>query len=203
MGVDISQWSSTNQYVFCTFGVMFFLMAYGLLQEQLVMKTFNRTLGWFVTLLQLCGYAFCAWLQSVLLGNRIERRIPYRQYVILGALQVKYYYCIDFKRLLPLSSPLLFSLLYAFYARTITIVCNGFLSNDQVLMQGFTNLSMHCKYFCFTSIVIVSRIDANSHASLFFLRSSLSSLSSLFSPLLLNFQTLITQQRCCLSPREY
>ena len=63
------------------------------------MKTFHRTLGWFVTLLQLSGYAFCAWLQSILVGVRLERRIPYRQYVILAALQV--------------------------------------------LMQGFTNLSMH------------------------------------------------------------
>ena len=99
MGLNISNWNASSQYIFCTFGVMFFLMMYGLLQEHLVMKTFHRTLGWFVTLLQLSGYAFCAWLQSILVGVRLERRIPYRQYVILAALQV--------------------------------------------LMQGFTNLSMH------------------------------------------------------------
>lgn len=75
-----------------------------------------------MTLLQLSGYALCAWVQSIVLGTfppslrytlyphpdlviieikgvRLERRIPYRQYTILAALQV--------------------------------------------LMQGFTNLSMH------------------------------------------------------------
>ena len=98
-GLDISTWSASSQYLLCTVGVMGFLIMYGLLQELVVMKTFNRTLGWFVTLLQLTGYAFCAWLQSIILGVRIERRIPYRQYTILAALQV--------------------------------------------LMQGFTNLSMH------------------------------------------------------------
>ena len=99
MGLNITKWNASSQYMFTTFGVMFFLMMYGLLQEHLVMKTFHRTLGWFVTLLQLSGYAFCAWLQSVLVGVRLERRIPYRQYFILAALQV--------------------------------------------VMQGFTNLSMH------------------------------------------------------------
>ena len=99
LGVNISSWSSTSQYIFCTLGVMVFLLMYGLLQELVVMKTFNRSLGWFVTLLQLSGYAFCAWVQSITLGAKLDRRIPYRQYVILAALQV--------------------------------------------VMQGFTNLSMH------------------------------------------------------------
>jgi hypothetical protein len=98
-GIDISNWSASAQYILCTGGVMGFLIMYGLLQEMVVMKTFNRTLGWFVTLLQLSGYALCAWLQSAMIGVRIERRIPYRQYVILAVLQV--------------------------------------------VMQGFTNLSMH------------------------------------------------------------
>ena len=98
-GLDISNWSSSAQYILCTIGVMGFLIMYGLLQELVVMKTFNRSHGWFVTLLQLAGYALCAWIQSLLIGVRIERRIPYRQYTILAALQV--------------------------------------------LMQGFTNLSMH------------------------------------------------------------
>jgi adenosine 3'-phospho 5'-phosphosulfate transporter B3 len=52
------------------------------------MNTFNRTLGWFVTFLQLSGYALCAWLQSILFNSKIERRIPYRQYVVLATLQV-------------------------------------------------------------------------------------------------------------------
>lgn len=99
LGMDISNWSGSAQYILCTIGVMGFLIMYGLLQELVVMKTFNRSHGWFVTLLQLSGYALCAWVQSVLVGVRIERRIPYRQYTILACLQV--------------------------------------------LMQGFTNLSMH------------------------------------------------------------
>ena len=87
-GINISNWTSTSQYVFCTIGVMSFLILYGLLQEHVVMKTFNRSLGWFVTLLQLSGYAFCAWLQSLIIGTRIERRIPLKLYFILSLLQV-------------------------------------------------------------------------------------------------------------------
>jgi len=99
LGINIGSWTATSQYVFCTFGVMVFLLSYGLLQELVVMKTFNRGLGWFVTLLQLSGYSICAWVQSCTVGDKIIRRIPYRQYAILASLQV--------------------------------------------VMQGFTNLSMH------------------------------------------------------------
>ena len=57
LGVDIGGWSRTAQYVFCASGVVFFLLLYGILQEYVVMAKFKRSLGWFVTFLQLSGYA--------------------------------------------------------------------------------------------------------------------------------------------------
>ena len=88
IGVEIGSCSPTLQYVFCTAGVMIFLLLYGFLQELVVMNKFKRSLGWFVTLLQLSGYAICAWIQSMLLGGGFERRIPLRLYFVLSVLQV-------------------------------------------------------------------------------------------------------------------
>lgn len=56
LGVEIGSWTRTSQYIFCATGVVFFLLMYGILQEFVVMSKFKRSLGWFVTFLQLSGY---------------------------------------------------------------------------------------------------------------------------------------------------
>jgi hypothetical protein len=56
LGVEIGSWTRTSQYMFCACGVVFFLLLYGILQEFVVMSKFKRSLGWFVTFLQLSGY---------------------------------------------------------------------------------------------------------------------------------------------------
>lgn len=89
LGIDLSQWNRTAQYIFCTTGVIVFLLLYGVLQEFVVMNKFKRTLGWFVTFLQLAGYALCGNIQNIIVGTNIsDRRIPVHFYVVLAILQV-------------------------------------------------------------------------------------------------------------------
>jgi len=88
VGVEIGNWNSTLQYAFCTTGVMIFLLLYGYLQELVVMNKFKRSLGWFVTFLQLTGYAVFAFLQNFFVGAISERKIPFSHYFILAILQV-------------------------------------------------------------------------------------------------------------------
>ena len=77
------------QYLYCAFGVIFFLVLYGILQEHVVMNKFHRSLGWFVTFLQLGGYGiFAAALDSFVGSHKKEGKIPMYLYVVLGFLQV-------------------------------------------------------------------------------------------------------------------
>eukprot|EP01041_Mallomonas_annulata_P001917 gene1917-3725_t len=89
LGIQIGSWTAQTQYIFITCGVMIFLLLYGYLQELVVMNKFKRNLGWFVTLLQLSGYAICASIQNRLVSHgKSERRIPLRYYAVLSLLQV-------------------------------------------------------------------------------------------------------------------
>ena len=100
IGYEIGWMSSSLQYLYCAGGVVIFLVLYGVLQEHVVMNKFHRSLGWFITFLQLGGYGiFAAALDSFVGSHKREGKIPFHLYIILGFLQV--------------------------------------------LMQGFTNLSMH------------------------------------------------------------
>lgn len=100
IGYEIGWMSPTLQYAYCAGGVIIFLVLYGILQEHVVMNKFHRSLGWFITFLQLGGYGvFAALLDSFVGSHKKEGKIPMYMYVVLGLLQV--------------------------------------------LMQGFTNLSMH------------------------------------------------------------
>jgi hypothetical protein len=65
LGVEIGSWPRTSQYLFCVSGVVFFLLMYGILQEFVVMSKFKRSLGWFVTFLQLSGYVSILMLCSI------------------------------------------------------------------------------------------------------------------------------------------
>ena len=69
LGIEIISWSAQAQYIFITTGVMLFLLLYGYLQELVVMNKFKRNFGWFVTLLQLSGYALCAAVQNQIVSG--------------------------------------------------------------------------------------------------------------------------------------
>lgn len=87
--VDIGSWSPHWQYLYCTFSVIFFLLMYGVLQEYVVMNEFKRSLSWFVTLIQLTGYAVCGIMQSYYdFGTLGIRKIPTSNYMGLAALQL-------------------------------------------------------------------------------------------------------------------
>jgi hypothetical protein len=89
IGVEIGWLSPLAQYSFCAAGVMIFLILYGILQEHVVMNKFKRSLGWFVTFLQLGGYGIFANLMDSVVGNyKKEHKIPLYMYIILGFLQV-------------------------------------------------------------------------------------------------------------------
>lgn len=89
IGVEIGWLSPFAQYAFCAAGVMIFLILYGILQEHVVMNKFKRSLGWFVTFLQLGGYGIFANLMDSFMGNyKKEHKIPLYMYIILGFLQV-------------------------------------------------------------------------------------------------------------------
>lgn len=89
IGYEIGWMSPLLQYLYCASGVLFFLVLYGILQEHVVMNKFHRSLGWFVTFLQLGGYGiFAAALDSFVGSHKKEGKIPIYMYVILGFLQV-------------------------------------------------------------------------------------------------------------------
>jgi hypothetical protein len=100
IGYEIGWMSPALQYLYCGGFMILFLVLYGVLQEHVVMNKFHRSLGWFITFLQLSGYGiFAAALDSFVGSHKKKGKIPFYLYIILGLLQV--------------------------------------------LMQGFTNLSMH------------------------------------------------------------
>ena len=86
LGVDLTAWSATGQYLFCAALMCAFLLMYGVLQEKIVVQVFRRRFGLFVTLLQFTGYSAFALLNRLLFQERI-RRVPMRYYVCLGAAQ--------------------------------------------------------------------------------------------------------------------
>ena len=83
---------------------MLFLLLYGVLQEFVVMNKFKKSFGWFVTFLQLSGYAIFGVAQNQIIGmtsnskgggqqqqqqfDQHIRRIPFSYYFILAVLQV-------------------------------------------------------------------------------------------------------------------
>jgi drug/metabolite transporter (DMT)-like permease len=89
LGMEIGSWSRTSQFLFCSLMGIGFLLMYGLLQEFVVMNKFHRSLGWFITFLQLSGYAICGSFEQHLFANKLhERKIPLRYYCLFAILHV-------------------------------------------------------------------------------------------------------------------
>lgn len=62
---------------------------YGILQEFVVMTKFHRSLGWFITFLQLSGYALCGFFQHDIISMKFsERKIPIQYYCLFSILHV-------------------------------------------------------------------------------------------------------------------
>jgi drug/metabolite transporter (DMT)-like permease len=89
IGYEIGWMSPGLQYFYCAGFMVVFLVLYGILQEHVVMNKFHRSLGWFVTFLQLSGYGvFAAALDSFVGSHKKQGKIPFYLYIILGFLQV-------------------------------------------------------------------------------------------------------------------
>lgn len=90
IGVDISSWSPTIQYIYCTVLVIFFLLVYGILQEYVIVTKFKRSFSWFVTFLQLTGYTLSGFAQLYIFSSNanVNRKIPTKFFILLACLQV-------------------------------------------------------------------------------------------------------------------
>lgn len=88
LGIEIGAWSRTSQFLFCSLMGISFLLMYGILQEFVVMNKFHRSLGWFITFLQLSGYAICGSFEQYLSNRLYERKIPLKYYCLFAVLHV-------------------------------------------------------------------------------------------------------------------
>lgn len=62
LGVDISSFTRTTQFLVCAGGVFAFTLVYGYLQELITVNIFNRELGMFQGVAQMFGYAVWSFL---------------------------------------------------------------------------------------------------------------------------------------------
>ncbi|XP_034939182.1 adenosine 3'-phospho 5'-phosphosulfate transporter 2 [Chelonus insularis] len=81
---DLSKFSDRARFLWCSFGVFFFYIIYGYLQELIFTLDGFRPYGWYLTLIQFAYYTIFGYLECTLKG--ISRRIPWSTYIILAFL---------------------------------------------------------------------------------------------------------------------
>jgi adenosine 3'-phospho 5'-phosphosulfate transporter B3 len=62
LGMDVSHFSRTQQFLLCASGVFFFSLLYGFLQELISVQLCSRQLGLFLATFQFTGYTLLSWL---------------------------------------------------------------------------------------------------------------------------------------------
>lgn len=86
LGVDTAELSDTSQYIICAGSLFLTLVAYGWLQELLVMKVFHREHCIFLSCFQFLCYSVLSGVQ-VLCEGGTERKTPLKTYILLSFLQ--------------------------------------------------------------------------------------------------------------------
>ncbi|CAM9554653.1 unnamed protein product [Chrysoparadoxa australica] len=84
LGVPISHFGDTVQFLLIASMAIGSNLAYGLLQEHLVVNVFERRLALYMSWLQTACVAAMSYGHLVLLREHRERRIPLRAYVLVG-----------------------------------------------------------------------------------------------------------------------
>uniref|UniRef100_A0AC35TME3 Adenosine 3'-phospho 5'-phosphosulfate transporter 2 n=1 Tax=Rhabditophanes sp. KR3021 TaxID=114890 RepID=A0AC35TME3_9BILA len=83
LGIDMTSWSSSLQFMVLCSGVFFFYLMYGYLQELLMSLDGMKSLGWYITLIQFAVYsAFAAVERSY--KNEKGSKIPRHMYFQLA-----------------------------------------------------------------------------------------------------------------------
>lgn len=72
LGMDISDYSKSSQFVVCASGLFFFSLLYGYLQELLSVEVCGRQLGLFLALAQFSGYTVLAFVLRQFVSARHE-----------------------------------------------------------------------------------------------------------------------------------
>ncbi len=87
LGVEMSNFSEVQQYLFITSFLFTVQIMYGYTQEYIIVSLFQQTLPLFIAMFQFCGYALFIELQRLLEGSS-PRVVPKRYYVCLAIMQV-------------------------------------------------------------------------------------------------------------------
>ncbi|KAG8318315.1 hypothetical protein J6590_006631 [Homalodisca vitripennis] len=82
---DISDYSSTNQFLICCAGVLIFYLIYGYLQELIFTVEGFKPYGWYLTLVQFAFYSVFGFAECGLNGDT-KRHIPLQTYMLLALL---------------------------------------------------------------------------------------------------------------------
>uniref|UniRef100_A0A1B6JGM3 Adenosine 3'-phospho 5'-phosphosulfate transporter 2 n=1 Tax=Homalodisca liturata TaxID=320908 RepID=A0A1B6JGM3_9HEMI len=82
---DISDYSSTNQFLICCAGVLVFYLIYGYLQELIFTVEGFKPYGWYLTLVQFAFYSVFGFAECGLNGDT-KRHIPLQTYMLLALL---------------------------------------------------------------------------------------------------------------------
>ena len=70
LGIDISRFTRTVQFILCASGVFAFTLVYGYLQELISIQLFNRQMGLFIAFFQFFGYSVWSTILRVFVHKR-------------------------------------------------------------------------------------------------------------------------------------
>lgn len=70
LGIDISHFSPTTQFIICASGVFGFTLVYGYLQELISVQLFNRKMGLFLAFSQFLGYSLWSTFIQIFVHKR-------------------------------------------------------------------------------------------------------------------------------------
>merc|ERR1712131_169528 len=86
-GISLQSLGRTGQFLVTSFGILFFFIVYGYLQEKLFSYGDFKPYIWQLTFLQFFYYALCAFIETKLF-KKSERRIPMKTYVLIAFITV-------------------------------------------------------------------------------------------------------------------
>lgn len=84
--LDLTFYNSTTQFLLCCFGVFFFFLLYGYMQELIFTLEGFKPYGWFLTLIQFAYYTFFGFFERKFEGTTSKRSIPMKTYCLLAFL---------------------------------------------------------------------------------------------------------------------
>ncbi|XP_043544525.1 adenosine 3'-phospho 5'-phosphosulfate transporter 2 isoform X1 [Chiloscyllium plagiosum] len=87
IGLNLSDFSRTVQFLICVSGVFIFYLIYGYLQELIFSVEGFKPFGWYLTLVQFAFYSTFGLIEQQLTQDK-RRRIPWKTYMLIAFLTV-------------------------------------------------------------------------------------------------------------------